>query len=98
MNIDARATALFAATAIVTAIAVAGMQISGWRGGSLDNRIEPLFWAGAILGAVGIGILGIAAMPGGREATTVRLVRGGLGLILIAPVLCVVAVFTDVWI
>ena len=89
-----RATALFAATGLMVAITVAGIRVSGWRAGVLDNRVEWIFWAGAILGAAGVGLLGVASIPGRSE----RLIGPGVVLFLIAPVLCVVAVFTDYWI
>jgi hypothetical protein len=90
-----RATVLFAATGIMVAITVAGIRVSGWRAGVLDNRVEWIFWAGAILGAAGVGMLGLAAIPGRASA---RLIGSGVMLFLVAPVLCVVAVFADYWI
>jgi hypothetical protein len=83
-----KAAILFAATSIVAA-----MLISGWRAGSLDNRVEWIFWAGAVLGAAGIGCLGLAA-----ERDAARLATVGMSLFLIAPALCVIAVFADNWI
>ena len=91
---EMKATALFGATSIVAAITVGAMLVANWGAGRLDNRIEWVFWAGAILGGVGIGLLGIAALFARAEG----LVRAGMILFLIAPVLCVVAVFTDYWI
>lgn len=88
-----KAAVLFAATSIVAAIAVGAMLISGWHAGSLDNRVEWIFWAGAILGAAAVGCLGLAAV---RDAA--RLATVGMSLFLIAPVLCVIAVFADYWI
>ena len=89
-----KATALFGATSIVAAITVGAMLVANWGAGVLDNRVEWVFWAGAILGGVGIGLLGIATLLTRAEG----LVRAGMILFLIAPVLCVVAVFTDYWI
>jgi hypothetical protein len=90
-----RATVLFAATGLMIAITVAGLRVAGWRPGSLDNRVERVFWAGAILGAVGAGLFGVAALPGRNSAQEIRI---GMGLFLLAPVLCVIAVFGDYWI
>jgi hypothetical protein len=90
-----RATALFASTGLIAAITVGAMQVSGWHAGSLDNRVEWIFWAGAILGGVGIGLLGVAAIPG-RAAP--RLITAGMALFLVAPALCVIAVFANYWI
>lgn len=97
------ATTLFTATSLVAAITVGAMLVGDWGAGILDNRVEWIFWAGAILGAIGIGVLGIATLPPGRDlARSVRVtngcIRAGLALFLVAPVLCVVAVFTDYWI
>ena len=88
-----KATHLFTSTSIVVAIVVGAMLVSGWRAGSLDNRVEWIFWAGAILGAVGIGMFGAeSAWP------RLRLIRLGMALFLAAPVLCVLAVMADYWI
>jgi len=96
------ATSLFGSTSIVLAIIVGAMLVSGWRAGSLDNRIEWLFWAGAILAAAGTACLGLASMPSTGAASEARgrtgPVRAGLMLFMTGPVLCVVAVFTDYWI
>ena len=90
-----RATLLFAATGIMVAVTVAGIRVAGYRPGVLDNRVEWVFWAGAILGAAGVGMLGLAAIPGRASG---RLIGAGVLLFLVAPVLCVVAVFADYWI
>ncbi|MDO7883091.1 hypothetical protein [Antiquaquibacter soli] len=95
-NNSLRATLLFAATSIVAAIVVGAMLVSGWGGGILDNRVEWVYWAGAIFGAVGIGLLGAATVA--PERASGRLTVAGVALFLVAPVLCVVAVFTDYWI
>jgi drug/metabolite transporter (DMT)-like permease len=90
-----RASLLFAATGIMVAVTVAGLRIAGYRPGVLDDRVEWVFWAGAILGAAGVGMLGLAAIPGRASA---RSIATGILLFLVAPVLCAVAVFTDYWI
>jgi hypothetical protein len=98
-HIERQAATLFVGTSLVAAIAVGAMMVADWSGGRLDNRIETLFWAGAILGAVGIGLLGLAAVPRvvpGRG--TLTLIRIGVALFLVAPVMCTVAVFGDYWI
>jgi hypothetical protein len=90
---------LFAATAVVLALAAGAMQIAGWSGGRLDNRIEPLFWAGAILAAAGCACFGVGAVPWSRRGTgPVGLLRAGMLLFLVGPVLATVAVFGDYWI
>jgi hypothetical protein len=98
-HIERQAALLFVGTSLVAAIAVGSMIIADWSGGRLDNRIETLFWAGAILGAVGIGLLGLAAIPGRPDRRgLLGLIRVGVALFLIAPILCTVAVFGDFWI
>lgn len=92
-----KATLLFIGTALVAAITVASMQISGWSGGRLRNDIEVLFWAGAVIGGLGIGLLGVANLLSG-DGVIRAFTRAGLLLFLIAPVLCVTAVFVDYWI
>ena len=94
---ERKATALFVGTSLVAAITVGAMLVAGWSGGRLENRIEVLFWAGAILGAVGIGLLGIATLPSSRLGLIRGLTRAGTLLFMVAPVLCVVAMFADYW-
>jgi hypothetical protein len=89
-----RATILFAATGLMVAITVAGIRIAGYRPGVLDDRVEWVFWAGAILAAAGVAMFGIAAV---REAAH-RLLPAGMAVFLAGPVLCTVAVFADYWI
>ena len=100
---DRKATALFSSTSIVVAITVGAMLVSGWRAGSLEDRAEWFFWAGAIIGAVGIALFGVASIPTTAEteetlARTNRQIRVGLVLFMIAPVLCVFAVMLDYWV
>lgn len=90
------AAVLFGASSIMLAIAIGAMLLAGWSGGRLDNRIEPLFWAGGILTAAGVACFGVAAVDGRRGATW--LVRIGMALVITGPVLCVTAVFGDYWI
>jgi hypothetical protein len=94
-SMETRATVLFAATGIMVAVTLAGIRIAGYRPGVLDDSVEWVFWAGAILGAAGVGMLGVSAIPG-RAST--RLIAAGMLLFLVAPVLCVFAVFADYWI
>jgi hypothetical protein len=95
---ERKATALFVGTSLVAAVTIGAMLVAGWSGGRLENRIEVLFWAGAILGGVGIGLLGIATLPAERLGLIRGLTRAGTVLFLVAPVLCVTAVFADFWI
>ncbi len=93
---ERQAGLLFVGTALVLAVAAGAMQIAGWSGGRLDNRIEPLFWAGAVLAAAGTGCFGIAAVP--WRVGVVGMLRAGMLLFLLGPVLAVTAVFGDYWI
>jgi len=96
---ERQAGLLFVGTALVLAVAAGAMQIAGWGGGRLDNRIEPLFWAGAILTAAGTGCFGIASVPWtSRPGRGVGMSRVGMVLFLVGPVLAVTAVFGDCWI
>ena len=95
---ERKAQTLFVGTALVAAITVAAMLVSGWGGGVLRNDIEVLFWAGAILGGVGIGLLGLATLPNERVGLITGLTRAGTVLFLVSPILCVTAVFVDYWI
>jgi hypothetical protein len=102
-RVERTASTLFAGTGIVAAITVGAMLVGNWAAGILDNRVEWVFWAGAILGAIGIALFGVAAVSAGRDASRAArrasaLVRAGMVLFIAAPVLCVVAVFTDYWI
>jgi hypothetical protein len=76
------------------AITLAGIRIAGYRPGVLDDRVEWVFWAGAILGAAGVAVFGIAAV----RDDAARLLPAGMTLFLAGPVLCTFAVFADYWI
>lgn len=93
MSGNDRATVLFVGTALVAAIVVAGMLVSGYHAGILDNRVEWVFWMGAIFGAAGVGVFSTAILARRPDG----LIRVGLALFVLAPVLCVVAVMTDYW-
>ena len=95
---ERQAGLLFVGTALVIAVAVGAMQIAGWSGGRLDNRIEPLFWAGGILTALGTACFGLAAVPWPTRTRGVGMLRAGMILFLVGPVLAVTAVFGDYWI
>ncbi len=100
---ERQATTLFIGTSLVVAVTVGAMRVSGWSGGVLDNRIEPVFWAGAVLAGAGVILFAVASMPSeGDEAAAIvrigRLLRTGLILFVSGPVLCVTGVFIDYWI
>lgn len=95
---ERKAVVLFGAATVAAAVVVAGITIAGWGGGTLDDRIEPLFWAGAILGGLALALLGLATLPRRSAAIITALSRAGILLFLIAPTLCIVAIFVDYWI
>ena len=96
---ERKALVLFATTTLVYAIAVGSMMISDWGAGVLDNRVEWVYWAGTILGAVGVILFAAAIFPARANlARTNGLTRAGLVLFLVAPILCVTAYMVDYWI
>ena len=95
---ERKAVALFVGAAVAAAIVVAGITVADWGGGILDNRVEPLFWAGAILGGIALALLGLATMPRRSPGVITALSRAGTLLFLVAPTLCIVAIFMDYWI
>lgn len=99
---DRKATALFSSTSIVVALVVGSMLVSGWRAGSLDNRVEWIFWAGAVLGAAGVASFGAATYPRSAHERALgvvnRFIRIGIILFVVAPVLCTFAAMADYWI
>lgn len=95
---ERKAVSLFIGTAVVAAVVVAGLTIGDWSGGMLDNRVEPLYWAGAILGGLGVGSLGLGTLPRRSARLITALTRIGVVLFLVAPPMCVVAIFWDYWI
>lgn len=97
-HLERQAATLFVGTALVAAIAVAAMIVADWSGGRLDNRIEPLFWAGAILGGLALALLGLATLPRRSARLITALSRIGVVLFLVAPTMCIVAIFWDYWI
>ncbi|MEP6480028.1 MAG: hypothetical protein ABJB03_11590 [Rhodoglobus sp.] len=95
---ERKVTALFIGTSLVAAITIGSMMVGNWGGGVLEDHIEVLFWAGAILGGVGIALLGIGSLVTDHLRLLTGLTRVGLLLFLVAPVMCVTAVFVDYWI
>jgi hypothetical protein len=95
---ERKAVSLFIGASLVAAVVVAGITVAKWGGGILDNRVEPLFWAGAILGGIALVLLGLATLPRRSARLITGLSRAGVLLFLIAPTLCVVAIFWDYWI
>lgn len=95
---ERKAVSLFVGVSLVAAVVVAGITVAEWGGGILDNRVEPLFWAGAILGGLALALLGLATLPRRSTRLITGLSRAGVLVFLIAPTLCIVAIFWDYWI
>ena len=99
-RLERSAALLFATCAIVMAVIIGAIIVSGWFAGVMDDRFENTFWAGATLGFLAVLTLGAAAIPGGDndqfEIRRMRwLTRVGLVAFLIAPCLCLGAMVAD---
>jgi hypothetical protein len=86
--------------AVVFAIIAAGIIVSGWFAGVIQDRFERVFWAGALTGGLMVAVFAGAAFPGGPDdaraiARITWLTRIGLVLFLLAPTLCIVALVCD---
>lgn len=94
------AVLLLGVGALSLAIVCGAVIVSGWFAGVLQDRFERWFWAGALLGLAMLVVFAIAAMPGGRDdrrevARIRRLLRAGLALLILAPLLCIGALVAD---
>lgn len=99
-HLERTAVTLFVGSALVMAVLCAAIIISGWFAGVIDNRPERVFWAGAILELLMVFVFGAAAFPGGdddaRAIHRVRLlIRLGLAMFAVAPVLCLGALVVN---
>ena len=94
------AIALFAIAALTMAIVCGAIIVSGWFAGVIQDEYERVFWAGAVMAAVAVAVLGAAAVPGGaddlRAVRRIRLLtRVGLVMFLVAPALCIGSLVAD---
>ena len=99
-HLEQTAIALFLGSALVMAMLCAAIIVSGWFAGVIDDGPERVFWAGAILELLMVFVFGAAAFPGGdddaRAIQRVRaLVRIGLVMFVVAPVLCLGALVVN---
>ncbi|HWM34839.1 MAG TPA: hypothetical protein VNR36_11430 [Pseudolysinimonas sp.] len=97
---ELRAAVLFVGASLAMAIVCAGIIVSGWFAGVIEDRWERIFWAGAVLAFGSVAVLAAAAFPGGADdARTLRrvtrLTRIGLVLFIVAPVLCLSSLVLD---
>jgi hypothetical protein len=99
-HLERQALGAFAVTAVVMAIVCGAIIVSGWFAGVMTDRYERFFWGGAMLAAASVFVLAVASMPFGsddrRAIGRIRaLTTAGLGLYLVAVVLCVGAMIAD---
>ena len=99
-HLERTAVTLFVGSALVMAILCGAVIVSGWFAGVIDDEPERVFWAGAILELLMVFVFGAAAFPGGdddaRAIHRVRLlIRVGLVMFVIAPMLCVGALIVN---
>jgi len=99
-HLERSAVLLFVGSALVMATLCAAIIISGWFAGVIDDEPERVFWAGAILELLMVFVFGAAAFPGGDDNAraiqrTRRLIRVGLVMFVIAPVLCLGALVVN---
>jgi hypothetical protein len=91
---------VFGVAALSTAIVCAGLIVSGWFAGVIQDAYERIFWTGAVLAGLMNIVLAAAVWPGGDDDARVArrtavLVRVGLALFVVAPTLCLGALVAD---
>lgn len=94
------AVLLLGVGALSLAIVCGSIIVSGWFAGVLQDRFERWFWGGALMGLAMLVVFAIAAMPAGRDdrraITRIRwLIRAGLALLVLSPLVCVGALIAD---
>lgn len=99
-SIEHTAALVFVGTAVIMAVICGAVIVSGWFAGVIEDHAERVFWAGAVLGGLAVGVLAAAAFPGGDDdRRTIRrirwLLRIGLVMFVIAPALCVGALVAN---
>lgn len=99
-ELERHAGTLFVAAALTMAIVCGAIIVSGWFAGTLVDRWERVFWAGALLGGLMVATFAAAAAPGGKDAQRACLritwlTRAGLALFVLAPALCILALVGD---
>jgi hypothetical protein len=97
---EERAVRLLAIAALTLAIIRGAVIISGWFAGVIEDGPERVFWTGAILDFVMVGVFAAAVFPGGDDDARVLarisfLTRIGVVLFMIAPALCIGALVAD---
>jgi MFS family permease len=99
-ELERHAATLLGTSALTMAVICGSVIVSGWFAGTLIDRWERLFWAGALLGGIMVATFTTAAAPGGtnphRTSTRILwLLRIGLIMFVAAPALCIVGLVGD---
>jgi hypothetical protein len=94
---DAELMALgrFGVSAIVMATVCGAIIVSGWFAGVIQDVYERFFWAGSLLAALAITVMGAAVVIGGSPRAVSLTSRIGLAMFLVAPVFCVGSLVAD---
>lgn len=97
---DRHALAVLAIATVSMAVVCAGVIVSGWFAGVIQDAYERIFWAGALAAGAMIVVLAAAAWPGGDDDRRVLgrsrvLTRIGLVLFVVSPALCIGALVAD---
>ncbi|WP_291049605.1 hypothetical protein [Herbiconiux sp.] len=99
-ELERHAATLFVGAVLTMAVVCGAAIVSGWFAGVLVDSWERLFWAGFVTSLVMVAVFAVAAAPGGRDArrACIRitwLLRIGLTLFVLAPLLCTLALVGD---
>lgn len=99
-HLELRAALVFGVIALSMTGICAGVIVSGWFAGVIEDRFERVFWLGAVLGLVAVLMAAVANLPLARDdvraGRAIRLLlRIAIGCFVIAPVLCLGALAAD---
>jgi len=99
-QVERTALGVFAIAALAMAVVCAGIIVSGWFAGVIQDVYERFFWTGAALAGLMIVVLTAAVWPGGADdrrvvRRVVLLTRVGLVLFVASPTLCIGALVAD---
>jgi hypothetical protein len=85
----------FSVASLVMAIACGAIIVSGWFAGVIQDVYERFFWAGALLAALSIAVMGASVVIGRGSRATSLISRIGLAMFLVAPLFCVGSLVAD---
>ena len=99
-RLERTAATLFVGASLTVAIIYGAIIVAKWFAGVLDDPPERVFWLGAVLSFVMVGVFAAANFPGGDDDLRAvrrirRLLRVGLVLFVLAPTLCIGALIVD---